>query len=53
MQLIHYRIGQRWVVSGRESISAWIENGLRDRNERVETNGCSFQGRIGFPRNWY
>lgn len=31
IKLIHYRIGQRWVASGRESIFAWVENWLRDK----------------------
>lgn len=32
-------IGQRWVVSGRQSIFAWMGNWLRDKKERVEING--------------
>lgn len=43
IKLIHYRIGQGWVGSGRESIFAWIENSLRDKKERVERNGCFFK----------
>ena len=38
------------MVSGRESIFAWIENWLRDKKERVEINGCFFKQGTRIPQ---
>lgn len=38
------------MVSGRESIFAWIENWLREKKERVEINGCFFKWRTRVPQ---
>ena len=38
------------MVSGRESIFAWIENWLRDKKERVERNGCFFKQGTRIPQ---
>lgn len=44
IKLIHYRIGQKWVASGREPIFIWIENWLRDKKEGGD-DGCFFKRR--------
>jgi hypothetical protein len=51
IKLILYRIGQRWVASGRESVYFYMDRELAWRQERrvEEINGCFCKWRTRVP----